>query len=308
MRNSYALISYLFPLGIKSFIYLFQIEMDMKKYISVCLLLLPGICFAQIKTPPASPTFEVKGTVGFAEVKIVYSRPSANDRVVAGNLIPYNEVWRTGANASTKISFSEPVKLEGNLVPAGDYSLYTMFTEEEATIILSKNLSWWGTIGYDPSQDFLRFVVPVKHPSSHYETFTISFSDFTRSSANLNLKWEHTKAMFKIESEVDARVMADIKKQLVDTGSASTRSYYDGAAYYYDTERDSKLALAWITKAIAGSEKEQYWMWHLKAKLEARLKMKAEATASAKKSAELAKEAGNRDYVKLNTQVIDSLN
>lgn len=280
----------------------------MKKQLSIIYLLLSACyCFAQIKTPPASPTFEIKGTVGFAEVKIVYSRPSANGRVVAGNLIPYNEIWRTGANASTKISFSDPVKLQGHLVPAGDYSMYTIFTEEMATIILSKNLSWWGTIGYDSSQDFLRFDVAVKHPSSHYETFTISFSDFTRSSANLNLKWEHTKAMFKIESEVDTRVMADIKTQLIDAGSANSRSYYDGAAYYYDTGRDSKIALNWITKAIASSEKEQYWMWHLKAKLEARLEKNSEATISAKKSAELAKLAGNFDYVRLNAQVIESL-
>lgn len=278
-----------------------------KNTIAAGLMLVSLIGFTQINTPPASPTFELKGTVGFAEVKIIYSRPNANGRKVAGELIPYNEVWRTGANASTKISFSEAVKLNEHMVPAGEYALYTIFTEDVATIILSKNLSWWGTIGYDPAQDFLRFDVPVKHPSSHYETFTISFSDFTRNSANLNLKWEHTKAMFKIESDVDARVMGDIKKQLIDASTASSRTYYDGAAYYYDTERDSKLALDWITKAIAGSEKEQYWMWHLKAKLEARLKMKAEATASAKKSADLAKVAGNLDYVKLNAKVIDSL-
>lgn len=278
-----------------------------RKILLTGLMIFSLIGFAQIQTPPASPTFELKGTVGFAEVKVVYSRPSAKGRVVAGDLIPYNEVWRTGANASTKISFSDEVRLDGHVVPAGEYALYTIFTEEVATIILSKNLTWWGAIGYDPAQDFLRFEVPVKHPSSHYETFTISFSDFTRNTANLNLKWEHTKAMFTIESDVDARVMADIKKQLIDASTASARTYYDGAAYYYDTERDSKLALDWISKAIAGSEKEQYWMWHLKAKLEARLKMNAEATASAKKSADLANVAGNMDYVKLNAQVIDSL-
>ena len=114
----------------------FQIFVIMKKYISIiCLVLLSGFGYAQIKTPPASPTFELKGTVGFAEVKVVYSRPSANGRVVAGNLIPYNEVWRTGANASTKISFSEEVKLDGHAVPAGEYALYTIFTEDVATII-----------------------------------------------------------------------------------------------------------------------------------------------------------------------------
>jgi hypothetical protein len=270
-------------------------------------ILVSGIAFAQIKTPPPSPTFELKGTVGFADVKVVYSRPSARERKVAGNLIPYNEVWRTGANASTKISFSEEVKLDGHKVPAGDYALYSLFTEDKATIILSKNLSWWGTIGYDPADDFLRFDVPVKHPSSHYETFTISFSDFTRNSANLNLKWEHTKAMFKIESDVDARVMADIKTQLIDGKSASPRSYYDGAVYYYDTDRDPKLALTWVTKAIDASEKPQYWMYYMKAQFLAKNNKKTEAIATAKKSSELAKEAGNMDYVNLNEQLIASL-
>ena len=93
---------------------------------------------AQIQMPPASPTFELKGTVGLTEVKVIYSRPSARGRSVAGDLIPYNEVWRTGANASTKISFSTDVKLNGNPLPAGTYALYTLFTEEEATIILSR--------------------------------------------------------------------------------------------------------------------------------------------------------------------------
>jgi len=158
-------------------------------------LIISACAIAQIKMPPPSPTFELKGTVGLAEVIVVYSRPSAKGREVAGNLIPYNEVWRTGANASTKITFSLDVKLNGNAVPAGEYALYTMFTEETATIILSKNLTWWGALGYDAKDDLLRFEVPVKHPSSHYETFTMSFSDFTMNSANLNMKWEHTKAM-----------------------------------------------------------------------------------------------------------------
>ena len=87
--------------------------------LSVCAL-------AQIKMPPPSPTFELKGTVGLSDVKVVYSRPSAKGRDIAGNLIPYNEVWRTGANASTKITFGTEVKLNGNTVPAGQYALYTM--------------------------------------------------------------------------------------------------------------------------------------------------------------------------------------
>ena len=277
----------------------------MKKltYLFACLLI-ASQAFGQIKMPAPSPTFELKGTVGLTDVKVVYSRPSAKGREVAGNLIPYNEVWRTGANASTKISFSTDVKLNGNAVPAGDYALYTQFTEETATIILSKNLTWWGSVGYDSSEDQLRFEVPVKHPSSMYETFTISFSDFTMNSANLNMKWEHTKAMFKIESEVDPLVMADIKAQVIDATPENPGVYFQAAGYYYETNRDANLALNWVNKAIEGSKQKQYWVVHLQAKLLARLGKNAEAKAAAEESMELAKAGGNPDYVRLNEKLI----
>lgn len=263
---------------------------------------------AQIQMPPASPTFELKGTVGLTEVKVIYSRPSARGRSVAGDLIPYNEVWRTGANASTKISFSTDVKLNGNPLPAGTYALYSLFTEEEATIILSKNLTLSGAMGYNPVNDQLRFKVPVKHPSSHYETFTISFSDFTMNSANLNLKWEHTKAMFAIESEVDPIVMKQIKEQVIDVPSADTNTYFQAAAYFYETNRDAEQALSWVNKAINQRAEKGYWMVHLQAKLLARLNRKAEATTSAKESIQLAQMAGNPDYVRLNEKLIATLN
>lgn len=276
-----------------------------QRYLSIfAALLLAMTAQAQIKMPAASPKFELKGTIGLTEVKVEYSRPSARGRTVAGNLIPYNEVWRTGANASTKISFSEEVKVNGHAVPAGEYALYLQFTEETAMVILNKNLKLWGAIGYDPAEDQLRFEVPVKHPSSHYETLTMSFSDFTRNSANLNLKWEHTKAMFRIESEVDSRVMADIKAQVVDSTPSQPYVYYQAASYYYDTERDATLALQWIDKGIEASEDEKYWMFHLKAKLLSRLGKKPETIKTAKKALELAKKAENPDYVRLNEQII----
>ncbi|MBX2871438.1 MAG: DUF2911 domain-containing protein [Saprospiraceae bacterium] len=280
----------------------------MKKYIVyiACFLMVSSIS-AQINMPAASPKFELKGTVGLAEVKVVYSRPSAKGRAVVGNLIRYGEVWRTGANASTKISFSEDVKIDGHELSAGEYALYTIFNEETATIIFSKNLKLWGASGYNEAEDALRFDVKVKHPSSHYETFTISFSDFTRNSANLNMKWEHTKAMFKIEADVDSRVMADIKAQVLDGEPTNMGVYYQAASYYYDTDRNAKLALKWITKGIKGSEKEQYWMYHLQAKLLAKVGKKKDASAAAMKSIELAKASQNPDYVRLNEQLIASL-
>ena len=276
----------------------------MKPLLLLLSSLLSAGVMGQLHLPPASPLFEIKSSVGFADVKVVYSGPSARGRKVAGNLIPYNEVWRTGANASTKISFSNAVILGGHPVPAGTYALYTLFTEEKATIILSKDLSLWGAIGYDQKNDVLRFDVPVKHPSSYYETFTISFSDMTTESAYLNLKWEHTKVMFKIESAIDSQVMAEIDEKVIRGKAADANTLYDAAEYYYTTERDPVQALAWITKAIAASDTEKYWMFLLQARLQARLGMNKEAIATAKKSMALSQAAGNLDYVRLNEQLI----
>lgn len=281
----------------------------MKRISLVILALLTAFSVqAQLKMPPGSPTFELSGTVGLANVKVVYSRPSAKGRKVFGRLVPFGEVWRTGANASTKISFSEDVKIEGNPVPAGDYALYSIPGENEWTIILSKNLSWWGSLGYDAAEDFLRFTVPTKHPSSHYETFTISFSDFKMNSARLNMKWEKTKAVFTIENDAEAEVMAYIKEHLIDGNTAKDSDYFQAATFYYDGHKDDQKALKWSKKAIEISgDAKKYWEYHLKAKILARLGYNEDAEAAAKESKKLAEEGGNPDYVRLNTQLINSL-
>ena len=231
----------------------------MKKSILLSfVLLVQTALLAQIQVPPASPTFEVKGTIGLTEVHLVYSRPSARGRVVVGDLIPYGEVWRTGANASTKISFSTDVVIEGHKVPAGQYALYTIFNEQEATVILSKNLELWVSIGYSADDDQLRFNVPVKHPTSSYETLTMSFSDFTMNSANFNIKWDHTKVMFSIVSQVDELVMSQIKQQVIDNAPTNPGVYFQAAGYYFDTQKNDRMALDWVDKAIAGNEQKQY--------------------------------------------------
>ena len=280
----------------------------MKKSILLSfVLLVQTALLAQIQVPPASPTFEVKGTIGLTEVHLVYSRPSARGRVVVGDLIPYGEVWRTGANASTKISFSTDVVIEGHKVPAGQYALYTIFNEQEATVILSKNIELWGSIGYSADDDQLRFNVPVKHPTSSYETLTMSFSDFTMNSANFNIKWDHTKVMFSIVSQVDELVMSQIKQQVIDNAPTNPGVYFQAAGYYFDTQKNDRMALEWVDKAIAGNEQKQYWVVHLKAKIQARLGEKSAAKATAESSIELAKAAGNPDYIRLNEKLIASL-
>lgn len=126
-------------------------------------------------------------------------------------------------------------------------------------------------------------------------------------SANLNMKWGHTKAMFNIEINVDERVMAQIKEQVIDNSPQNSSVYFQAATFYYDTDRDAEMALDWVNKAIEGSNQKQYWVVHLKAKLLARLGRNSEAKTAATESMELAKAQDNPDYVRLNEKLIASL-
>lgn len=148
--------------------------------------------------PRVSPNAEVGQTIGTTEVLITYGRPSVNERVIFGDLVPWNEVWRTGANESTVISFSDDVMLEGEHVEAGTYSLYTLPGEEEWEIILSNKLSW-GT-QYDEAEDVLRVAVDAEE--THFlEQMMIYFENVTETSADLVIHWDETRVPVTIETQ-----------------------------------------------------------------------------------------------------------
>lgn len=280
----------------------------MKK--SILLSAAMGITFAfnaQIKAPQPSPESTVKQAVGLTDVTVTYSRPSAKGRKVFGELVPMNEMWRTGANASTKITFSEPVKIEGNAVPAGQYALYAIPGAQEWTIVLHKNLTLWGTGGYNEAEDLLRVKVKPVAKQDFVETFTIDFSDFTATSAHLNLIWENTEVPVKIETNTDELMEKQIKAQLVDGPSAGT--YAAAANYYLEKNVQLDQAIAWIDKAIE-KRPEAFWYMHTKAKIQAKQGKKKEAIATAQKSMELAKanKEGDFGYVLNNQKLIEELN
>ena len=143
-----------------------------------------------------SPNAAVSQTIGTTVVTITYSRPSVKGREVFGGLEAYGEVWRTGANESTAITFSDNVTIEGEEVEAGTYSLYSIPGEDEWTIILNSKLSW-GT-QYDQDNDVLRVnTTPVE--AEKREQFMIYFENVTDSSAECVLHWDTTKVPFTIE-------------------------------------------------------------------------------------------------------------
>ncbi|GAB2550296.1 DUF2911 domain-containing protein [Rufibacter soli] len=259
---------------------------------------------AQIKMPAASPAATVKQAIGLADVTVEYSRPSMKGRKVFGDLAPYGKLWRTGANKSTQIEFSEEVMLEGNKVPAGKYALYTIPGEKEWTIIIHKNTEHWGDGGkdYKQAEDLVRFKVTPKKLANKVETFTIGFADLTNNGGTLEISWENTLVPVKITTDVDAKVMAQIQEKVVK-GTNVTPALYAAAANYYATNnKDLKQALTWYQKA---NEKDpKFYNLHYQAKLQAQLKDYKGARETAQKSIELSKKENNADYVALNEKLL----
>jgi len=278
------------------------------KSVLFVLLLMGSISTAfaqQIQMPQASPSAKIAQQVGLSNVTVDYSRPSTKGRKIFDELVPFGQVWRTGANGATLLTFSTDVIISGKTVPAGQYALYAIPNKSEWTMILSKNTKLWGAIGYSEADDMLRFKVTPNKLSRNYETMEITFADMTDSGANLSIKWETTRVDFRIETEVDPIVMAQIQELVIDTETDNPGLLYSAANYYYTNDKDINQAYAWISKSVASDKK--YWTVHLKAKIEATLGLKTEATATAKESMALAKEAGNPDYIALNERLIKSM-
>lgn len=264
-----------------------------------------GLFAQQIQMPQASPSAKIAQKIGLTDVTVDYSRPGTKGRKIFGELVPYGEVWRTGANGATILTFSTDVEIDGKTVPQGQYALYSIPGKSEWTIILSKDTKLWGAIGYDPKNDLMRFEVEPNKLSRVYETFEISFNNMADNGADLSIKWDQTRVDFRIVTEVDAIVMAEIKKLVIDTNSTDPTLLYSAANYYFTNQKDLPLANTWITKSVESDPK--YWTMHLKAKIELALGKKTEALESAQKSKDLAIEAKNPDYVSLNDRLIKSI-
>jgi tetratricopeptide (TPR) repeat protein len=269
-------------------------------FVLFCCMAFSFTSHAQINMPQPSPAATLTQRVGLMDVTISYSRPSMRGRKIFGELLPYGELWRTGANAATTIKFSDEVTIEGKKVPAGTYSLFSIPGQNEWTVMLNKNANASAN-DYKEAEDVARFTVKSQKTGSTYETFTIDLSDISNNTAMLNIKWENTKASLKLEQEVDSKVMAQIKDRM-EPGS---NVYFQAAMYYMETGKDLNQAMEWMNKATA--KDPQFWQLHQKAKLQAMMKDKKGAIETANKSIELAKKAKNNDYVRLNEKLLAEL-
>jgi hypothetical protein len=275
--------------------------------LSAALLCGAGAAQAQqqgIAMPAASPAASVTQKVGLADVTVDYSRPSVKGRsIFGGDVVPYGQVWRTGANNATVFKFSEEVTIQGTKVPAGEYALLTIPGQNEWTIILYKDTKLGGNVAaYKQENDQLRFTVKPQTNPRAVETFTINFANLKSNAADVELLWDKTIASFTIETDVDSKVMAQIQERVVNGKDVPAGLYAAAANYYHDNNKDMKQALEWIKKANANDPK--FWNLHAQAKIQAKLKDYKGAVKTAEQSIALAKKENNADYVRMNEKAI----
>ena len=256
----------------------------------------------QIQTPRPSPVATLAQQIGVMDVTVKYSRPGIKDREIYGGLVPFGELWRTGANATTSFKFSDDVTIEGNNVPAGEYGLYTIPGQDEWTIIFNKNLGW-GAGAYKEEDDVARFTVKPEKMAHTVETFTIEFDHIRDNWAFVVLTWENTLVKFKIEFDVDAKVMTQIEKEMADPEKTHDNNFFAAADYYYNHDKDLNKALVWVNTAIE-KRPDAFWMIRLKSQIQAKMGNYKDAIETAKLGIETAKKAGNEQYVKFNQDAI----
>lgn len=222
---------------------------------------------AQINKPALSPGITLAQSVGLANVDLVYGQPSALGRKIFGELIPFEKVWRTGANSSTKITFDRDVKLAGNKVAAGKYGLYTIPDKDKWTIILSTNSGRWGSAGYDLAEDHVRFDVPVTNLSDYVESLNIHFAGFNYDGGNLLIEWENTRIVIPVFVDSKSILYAEIDQKITNAkGDISAQTYFDAAQYYYHTDKDLPTAAKWFDKAIE-LKPAAFWFVYYRAEL-----------------------------------------
>ena len=254
---------------------------------------------AQVKLPPASSSQTITQGLGIGTVTLKYSRPNINDRDIFGSLVPYGEVWRTGANNVSTITFEGAVTIAGTQVEAGTYGLLTIPSKDTWTIILSKNSEQWGAYTYSQDEDRLRFDVKPDRLSKPVETFTISFSDVQPQSARVNIAWDRTQVSFDLTVDQDAEIMASIDEAM----KGDRKPYFQAAQYYYNNGKDIQKALEWANEADKSPNPAPY-VKYWKALIQLKAGDKQGAIETATQGVEIAKQQNNEEYVKLNGQVI----
>ena len=203
-------------------------------------------------------------------------------------MIPYGEIWRTGASDCSTISFNDEVTIGGKKIAKGKYSLFSIPNVEQWTIIINTDTTLHGASGYDEKKDVHRFTVKPEKSARFYETFTIELADIMKDNGMIYLIWENTIAKFEIQSNAKERIMADIDNKINKLKTENSKLYYQAAEYYYNQRMELDQANNWIAKAVK-MEPENFYYPNLQAKILETQGKFAEAIPVAQKAVILAK-------------------
>lgn len=257
---------------------------------------------AQVAMPAPSPTQTIKQGFGIGSVELTYSRPSVKGRKIYGDLVPYNKLWRTGANAATRLVLTEPLEIGGKKMDTGTYVLYTIPGIDSWEVVLNKGLTNWGTDGYKETEDVVRFKAEPMKMKNMVETFTMNFTNISPESCSLDIMWDKTMISIPIKADFKDKVRGQIEAAL----KTDKKPYWQAAQFYNEYDKNLPKALENVTKAIGDNDKA-FWIWIYKARIQKEMGDMAGAMESSKKSLDLAKEAKNDDYVKLNQDLQKTL-
>jgi len=287
---------------------------------TLCLLVFAAFCLCPLGSasrlaaqsdalefPAASPPALVREQVGLTTVEIEYARPSTRGRKIFGGLIPFDEIWRTGANEATRITFSTDVVFGGEAVAAGTYALFTIPGTIEWTVILNRVSGQWGSYGYNPDQDVLRVSVNAENMKRPVETLRLGLADLTDASAQLELSWEHTRVSVPIEVNIVDMLVPKIEAAMAS--SDEPKPYLSAAMFYYAHDIDLEQSLQWINAGLV-QQPQAVWIQYRKGLILAKLGDKEGCMAAAKKAIDLANATGGElgaEYRRLSEALVDSL-
>jgi len=202
--------------------------------------------------PRVSPNATVSQTIGVTEVRLTYGRPSVRGRTIFGDLVPYGEIWRTGANEATTVSVSTPVQIEGKQLDAGTYSLFTIPGQDTWTLVLNEEANQWGAYNHDPDKDVLRVEV-APESGNRREQLIFTFEDVTDASATCLLHWAETSVPFEISVNTKEQVRARAEEAVPNAEDWQTPARY--ASYALEQEHMIEDALGWVDRSIELNER-----------------------------------------------------
>jgi hypothetical protein len=236
---------------------------------------------ALLDLPRESQRASVSQRIGITDITIRYHRPLVKGRKVFGGLEPYGKVWRTGANENTTIEFTDPVSVEGKPLGKGIYGLHMIPTENDWTIIFSKNSTSWGSFTYNRAEDALRVTVK-SHPDEMHEALTFDFDDPKPNSTTVTMRWDRLAVPFKVEVDTPKIVEESLRNQLRGRAQYEWEAGNEAAAYLADNKLNPDEGLKYVTASIQIEERFENLI--TKARVLDLLNRKDEATTARSKA------------------------